>query len=492
MGIIIKQSIRSSIFSYLGVAIGYINVLWLYPYFLSADQIGLFRLIQSSAYLLATFGQIGLASSLVKFYPTLKKEKGFLTLMLLGSTVGFLLIAGLSILFQTQIVNYFAQESSLFVEYFQLTLMVTFFLVIFQVLEAYCRSLLSITLPTFLRDIGIRILTMLFVLLYAFDLLTFEQLTWSFILVYGLVTLALLARLVIKKEAQLSFQFGFLNSPLAKQILNFGLYALLGAGGTQIILQIDSIMVSGELGLEATGIYTIAFFIGTVIEMPKRAISQLSLSLMSQSFKKNDMEAVEKLYRQTSINQLIIGALLLLGIWANLENIYHFVPNGEVYKNGFYVVLFIGLGKLSDMIFGANGEIIVMSKYFRFNVLAVTLLALATIGLNSLLIPTMGIQGAALASLLAMLGFNLTKYFFVWIKFGLQPFDFATLKAIAIIAATYFLNETIPLIGAPLVDLLVRSTIIATVFLALIISFKVSEEINGLFKKGLEFLKLRR
>jgi hypothetical protein len=82
MGVIIKESIKSSIFSYIGVIIGYVNVLWLYPYFLAADQIGLFRIIQSSAYLLATFGQFGMGSTLVKFYPKLKLEKGFIGLVL--------------------------------------------------------------------------------------------------------------------------------------------------------------------------------------------------------------------------------------------------------------------------------------------------------------------------------------------------------------------------------------------------------------------------
>ena len=91
MGIVIKQSIRSSIIAYLGVAIGYINVLWLYPYFLSIEQVGLFRLIQSSAYLLATFGQIGLGQSLVKFFPEQKENKGFLSSILIGGVLVMIL-----------------------------------------------------------------------------------------------------------------------------------------------------------------------------------------------------------------------------------------------------------------------------------------------------------------------------------------------------------------------------------------------------------------
>ena len=192
--------------------------------------------------------------------------------------------------------------------------------------------------------------------------------------------------------------FSFLTASRFKKMMNYGLYSLLGAGGTQIVLQIDSVMVSGEISLDANGIYSIAFFMGLVIEMPKRSITQVVTPLIAQASDKADKEAIRLLYRQSSINQFILGGLLLVGIWANLDNLYSFIPNGEIYATGMGVVLFIGLGKLSDMLFGVNGEIIVMSKYYRFNVVAVGLLALLTIGLNLLLIPEYGIEGAAMAS----------------------------------------------------------------------------------------------
>jgi O-antigen/teichoic acid export membrane protein len=144
-------------------------------------------------------------------------------------------------------------------------------IVLFQVLEAYCRSILEIGIPTFLRDIVVRILTSVFVLLYGFGLINFHLLTWTFVITFFSVTIVLLSYLIIKKDLVLRLNLAIIDKVNIKEILTFGAFALLGAGGTQIILQIDSIMVSGALGLDETGIYTIAFFIGTVIELPKRA-----------------------------------------------------------------------------------------------------------------------------------------------------------------------------------------------------------------------------
>lgn len=491
MGIIIKQSIRSSIISYLGVIIGYVNVLWLYPYYLSTEQVGLFRLIQSASMLLATFGQIGLSQSLVKFYPEFKKEKGFVPAILLGGSIGFFLLFGISIAFKDSIVSYFSQESALFIEYFQLTILLTFLVIQFQLLQAYSRSLLKIVAPTFFRDIGLRVGTSIFLVLYGIEIISFDQLVYSLLIVHGLAVAGMLLNFLFNKELQVSFNFSFLKNGQLKRIMNYGFFSLIGAGGTQIILLIDNIMISSYEGLSNNGIYTIAFFIGVVIEMPKRAISQISSALLSQSFNKNDMAAVSKLYKQTAINQLIIGSLLLIGIWANLTNLYSFIPNSEDYISGFNVVLFIGLGKLSDMAFGTNGEIIVMSKYFKFNVITVAILATLAIALNTYLIPIYGIEGAAMASLIAMFVFNLTKFVFVWVKFGIQPFNFSTLKMLGISAVALLLNHLIPSLASPIADIVVRSSAISLLFLGLTYGLKVSEEFNGLIKQSLLRLKLK-
>ncbi len=491
MGVVIRQSIKSSIIAYLGVAIGYVNVLWLYPYFLSTEQVGLFRLIQSSAYLLATFGQVGLGQSLVRFFPEQKNNKSFPSAILLGGLMGFLLLCAAVLIFRSAIIGYFSSESELFVDYFQVTLLISFLIIQFQLLEAYSRSLLQIVIPTFLRDVGLRVLTTIILLFYGFEFIDFDSLIYSLIGIYGLVFLSLVFALKLKGELPFSLDLSFLKNGVGKRILNYGLYSLIGAGGTQIILQIDSIMISGAIGLEATGIYTIAFFIGVVVEMPKRAITQISSALLSQSFNKGDMAAVKKLYQQTSINQMIIGTLLLIGIWANLENIYHFVPNRESYIGGFNVVLFIALGKLSDMAFGTNGEIIVMSKHYRFNVVAVSCLAILTILLNLLLLPKYGIEGAAIASFLSMLLFNIIKYLFVWSKYGIQPFTLSSLKFLIITGITLLLNYLIPVVANIYLDIAIRSLAIVVVLMGLTYSLNISTELNQLIKTGLKKINLQ-
>src|SRR4051794_12704479 len=95
MGIVIRQSIKSSIVSYLGVVIGTVNLLWLYTRFLSTEQIALTRVLLGASLLFATFSQLGTTQITDRFFPHFKddsrKHNGFLIFLLFYPLVGFLL-----------------------------------------------------------------------------------------------------------------------------------------------------------------------------------------------------------------------------------------------------------------------------------------------------------------------------------------------------------------------------------------------------------------
>jgi O-antigen/teichoic acid export membrane protein len=76
MGIIQKQGIANTIISYLGILIGFVNILILQPYMLDPDEIGLTRILFSLATLFATIFPLGLNGVIVKFLPEYRDEKG--------------------------------------------------------------------------------------------------------------------------------------------------------------------------------------------------------------------------------------------------------------------------------------------------------------------------------------------------------------------------------------------------------------------------------
>ncbi|MEQ8417648.1 MAG: oligosaccharide flippase family protein [Imperialibacter sp.] len=486
MGVVIRQSFITTVLTYVGVVIGYVNVLILFPKFLTPEEIGLVRLIPSAAFLLLPLAQLGLAQCTVRFYPAFEKKKNgpgeLLAFGFIGVTVGYLITLVLYNIFREPITSYFAKESGLVNDYQWVILAVLLVMSFQAVAEGYSRALLKIVAANFAKEVLVRIGTSITVLLYALSIITFPVMVYTMIVVYGVSLLYLLGYLAYRKQLSLKFSFSTFERPQLKEMMVYSTYALLGAGGSFIILNIDQIMISGMIGLSWNGIYTTAFYIAVVIEMPRRALTQITTPLISRAFDKHDMVEIDKLYKKVSINQMIAGSLLYIGIAANLNSIFALVPNNEAFIQGITVVNIIGLGKLLDMTFSLNGEIIVMSKYFRFNVLSLVILAVLAVMLNQWLIPHYGINGAAWASAISLLLYNLVKMTFVWVKLGVQPFTWENVGMVVISAAVLVAGLYLPAFSNVFLDIFIRSAMITILFGGAVLLFRISPDVNELVK----------
>lgn len=494
MGLIVRQSIFTTIISYIGVFIGYINVLYLFPKFLEPDQVGLLRTIQDAAILFSPFAQFGLAHSLIRYYPQLVKERksqgGFITLIMMLAMGGFVIFLMVFNVFEGSILTYFDENAGAILKYIPVILWLTFILLMTGILEAYSRSLLKTVFPNLLKEVVIRAFLAILVSAYFLGWLTFESFIISTVVAYLAILLLLMGYLAFSKNLSFSFRFSFIPASKKRELLVYSLMSFAGAAGMIIIGKIDSLMIAGMLGLKDVAVYTTGFYMASVIEVPKRALSSVAMPVISQAFEKNDIQHIANIYQKTSLNQFIIGALLLIGVSINLDNIYDLMPRKEVYEAGRWVVVFVGLGKLADMIFGPSSEIVVLSKYFWFNIVLILLLAGSVIIANNLLIPIYGINGAAIGVGLAVLSFNAVKFVFLWITMKIQPFNRATLIVLAISLATIGVNYVLPVFDNLFVDLIFRSGIVAVFYGGLILLTKVSPEVNQIFKKGLGMIGL--
>lgn len=492
MGIVVKQTIRSSFITYLGALIGYVNVIWLFPKFLAVEQIGLLRALQDMALLLAPFAALGLNSSLIRFAPQFRKKQlyAFFTFSLLSSLFTISLFAFFFLLFEDELLSPFLKNAPLVAEYGSVALTLVAFMVLTQMLEAFSRSQLNIVVPNFVREVGIRALTTLTILLFIWFWQDVEILIYSLIGVYGCSFFLLAGFMAGAGNFKMNTDFKFLQKPFLKEFGRYALFTFLGSSGVMIVQKVDSLMVSSLLGTYENGIYTTAFFIAVVIEMPNRAILQISVPLLARAFEKNDLKEVNNLYTEAAINQLLIGLLLFTGIVINLPNLFALMPKGEEFAAGTWVVILIGLGKLIDIMAGVNGEIIIISRYYRFNLIAVGILAMLTILFNFLLIPEFGLAGAAIASMAAIICYNIVKYIFVYRKFHIQPFTKRTFKALVIGGMVLAAGLLFPRLVNVWLDLFLRSGLVTIIYLSLVYWLKLSKEANELIRSGMKYIGL--
>ena len=105
MGVIRKQSISNSIIFYLGMSIGAINTVLIYPNVFNdqPEHWGLIQLIVAYALVLSTFTSFGIPKVLLKFFPSYRDKSKLLMYSMLIPTIGLLLVSLLYIFLKNEI-----------------------------------------------------------------------------------------------------------------------------------------------------------------------------------------------------------------------------------------------------------------------------------------------------------------------------------------------------------------------------------------------------
>ncbi len=491
MGIIREQSIRSTIYTFIGVVLGFITTGLLFPKFLSTDQNGLLRLLVSYSTLFAQFSGLGINHVTVKYFPYFRnKEKehsGFLRLPLMISLLGYLLFLILFYVFKPFILQSNIDDSPLFVQYIYYILPLTLGMLFFNSLDTYYRVLYQSTRGTFLREFLQRILIFGSIALLILNLVDFQLFVVLYCSALIAPTLFMIASLIMEGQFFVTKPLKTIEKPMRSEMAKVSFFGLIAGFSTIAVMNIDSIMVHQLTNISLTGIYAITSYFGVLVAIPSRSLLRISSTLISDGFKSNDFETIYSIYYKSCLNQLIIGILLFLGIWLNIDNIFQVLPSA--YQEGKYVIFFIGLASLTVMVGGTNGSIIANSKYFSFNAYFAFALIVLTIITNLIFIPIFGITGAAIASLISMLLFNILRYSLILIKFKLQPYNRNHLWAILVGLAVYFVVGFMPEIYNYIIDIILRSLLITILFLGSIFFLNISEDINDLIKKYLRILR---
>jgi O-antigen/teichoic acid export membrane protein len=371
-----------------------------------------------------------------------KGHNGFLFISSIVQLAGFLIFIVFYYLYKDTLVETNIEKSKLFADYVYLLVPLTFFSLIFNFLDTYNKVLYNAVLGTFLQEFFQRFLILSSVVLYIFNILTFNQLVIAFTVAVCVKGVILFIYLLLKGEISLHPKHGFIDKKLKKEIIDVALFSIIGGLGSMIVFNIDKIVVNQMLDLENAGVYTIAFYFGTLVIIPSRPLLKISGTLIADAWYRNDIGQIRNIYYKSCINQFIIGGFLFLGIWANIDNIL--IILGEDYLQSKWVIFFIGLGYLIDMITGANAQVIAFSRHYRISLLFIVILIVIVLSLLSVLIPLWGITGAAIAIAGGLFLNNLMRYLFLYRKYRLQPFDSRFIVAGLFYMAVFFLTKLIP------------------------------------------------
>jgi O-antigen/teichoic acid export membrane protein len=508
MGIIIRQSIKGTIVNYIGVLVGIFTTFFVLTDLLKPEEIGLTRVLIDAGMLFAGLAQLGTSSSIIRFFPYFNnpdtKHNGFFFWTLIIPLIGFLVFLALFFILKTPICNIFGEKSPLFAEYYYLLAPLSFFILYMTVFETNANVLMRIVVPKLVREVVVRVLSLGTYILYGYQILTFNQFIIAFCAVYGVAAIVNIVYLITLKNVSFKPNFSRREPALRKDVLFYSLFIITTTLVGAITPSLNTFFISAKMGLVFTGIFSIANYITAFIEIPYRSLGSIVQPQISQAVKDQDVKTTNYLCQGVALHQLLAGSFIILAIWINIDLLFAIMPKGEEYAAGKYVVLILGFSRLFSATYSVGTTVLGYSKYYYYSLFFTFLLTGLAIFLNIILIPILGINGAALASLSSTLVYTLLLLLLIKIKLQTTPFSIKQLYVVIIVAILYGLSSlwdyvfTDTILQLPIKELysqvingILKTAILLLIGTIVVIKLKISPEMNTILKNFYNNKKFR-
>lgn len=508
MGIVARQSIKGTIATYIGVAVGIVTTFFIQTKALQPEQIGLVDVLLQCSLLFSGLALLGTTSSAMRFYPFFKddanRDHGFFGWTLLVPLIGFLLFLGAFFAFKTPIVNYFSKDSEMFGEYVNFVIPLAFFMLYINVFETNSNLLLRIVVPKFVREVGLRVGTLAIYLLYYYEVIDFDGVIVAFCVLYGLALLINVGYLFSLQRVSFKIDWDYLKPELKRDFMFYTLFMLTAALAGNVIPMLSKFFVAGNAGFRLAGVFTIATNIAAVVEMPYRSLGAISRPHISEAMAKQDVEQANTLCKSVALHQFIAGSLVFFLIWINIDYLFDLLPNGDIYRVGKWAVLILSLSRLIYSTFAVTTTVLSYSKYYYYSLIFTILLAVMSFGLNAWWVPLWDINGGALANAVSYLVYFILLVAFISWKIKVNPLSVKLFPVAAIVLALFGLNWLWTVVLTPwfaglfakpifglAIDAVLKSSLFLVLGLAALYKLKVSMSVNDLIDKGLKMVSRR-
>lgn len=502
MGIVFRQSIKTTLVTFVGAAMGFLTN-YFYSFMLLQQQFGFTRTVVNYGAIIQFLMLLG-ANGAVLIYVTRyeghdKRRKVLLT----AASILPLIITALLLLpyglFQDNIIRLFQpQDQPLFREFYWWMPLLIVLWCYTSILDAWLVANYRTAQASFSREIVLRAGTIAVLLLYYWGFLSFYTFIVGTILVYAGPALMMIYMSSRTEGFGWSTDWQAFLPKEKKEIARYSLYHWLSGATLYCMGFLDALMLASLApeGMVAAAIYTFPVLIAALIVLPFRSMTQAAFPSINKAYTSGDKPLLSSLFQRSGINIWLAAMAMFLIVGCNLHNAV--VILGPGYEAVAALTMILMLGRMVDMLTGLNETVIYISVYYRFNFYISLVLVLMIAGFNRWLIPIYGYYGAAWATTAALALYNIGKAVFLYQKLKLHPFTKGTLLITFAGLLTFGLTYLLPVFypwGADrllngITDSVVRSLFTIVVYVGLIIWLKPSPDLEGLLKNFRQKRKL--
>ena len=188
-----------------------------------------------------------------------------------------------------------------------------------------------------------------------------------------------------------------------------------------------SVIILGTLqGPEAAGIFGVATLITGLISFILISANAALSPVISSLYTAKDMVRLQKIVTRSARLTFIIALGFAVGLLLFRHQLL--LIFGQEFQQSSSVVLILTLGQLVSVASGSVGVLLVMTGYEKNTLVAIAIASVATVGLNLILVPPLGIEGSAIATTTSMILWNVILIVQVIRLLKIDPTLFGSIK----------------------------------------------------------------
>lgn len=421
-----KGNLYNLIISYLGLILGLVNNIFRAKA-ITTEEYGLFAVIITIAGIIQYFTVLGIPNIILRFYPTFESKEqrnGFLTFFTGVILTTIILVSIIFIAVKPYVLRLYDNNEQLSAFYYCIVLIVVANSLM-SLFDMISRVTYKSIVSSMIRNIFFKILH--FVLLFVIYLwgLSYSIYIDFFVLLSFITSILML--LNVRQDLHMNrLSFDFINFGNIKEWLKYGSFMLVSIISGGLVYQIDKLMIGSYSNFTEVGIYNLSMIFASSLALIPASFSRITLSEVSNAFNRNNFDEINRIYKHNLEQQIYYGIMIFISIILFSDDLLKIF--GKDYQSGSLVLIFLSTGFLINLSVGMSGEIIALSKHYKFDLYSKLFLLAISISLNSIFIPRFGIEGASLATLITLFLYGLLKIFYTFKKMNILPYKLSNLS----------------------------------------------------------------
>jgi O-antigen/teichoic acid export membrane protein len=220
-----------------------------------------------------------------------------------------------------------------------------------------------------------------------------------------------------------------------REFLGYSAQMLAETGTAFVLLQSGRLVLGFYLVSADVGVYNVVVLLASLATLFTFSWNAIFSPIIADVYHRGGIELMKSLL--LTITRWIVLLTLPVLAWLLISGEGVLSIFGEEFVRGYVALVVLAAAQLFDSAAASVSSCLAMTKFQRFNVYNILVMAVVSAALNILLVPRMGILGAAIATGAAIVLVNVARLVEGRALLGVFPFDRSCWK-IALIAVVLF------------------------------------------------------